>query len=707
MNLLLAAVAVTAALCIRPCPAQAAPGWSGFERILWVDRQNRRDDAFWRAVKATGFTAVSVSRGADVTVPARFGLRTYLDQVAGKGILELRDEQWEPVQERHFAEREPGGVARPNCLADPATIAALVAAIDGGLAAASGAEPIAASLGDEASATRRGNPVDVCGTPAFRAAFVEHLTRVHGDVSALNRRWGTNYRSFSQVEPWTTERIRARELVGPSLPRNLAPWSDQLDFTEALFAAAVQRGLAAIAERAPDLPAGLTGMQPPTAFGGHDFARLLPGMRFYEVYDLGGARELADAWAHPAAHEVATLFPPGSHEPAAMVDARLGALVAHGMSGVIVWSASDVIGTGTAPTAYGQRVARVLERLAPAADVFAGARVRHSPVLLVESRASVRAHWMLDSWADGDTWPRRLSSHEAKHGTSMQARRSWVKLLQDLGLQPDFVADQDLAQRLRADPPRLLVLPAILALSDDAVEAVRQWVHAGGHVLADHGLVRYDDALRRHEVPPLDALFGLGTRSTLRDDQLVRDARGSDDARLPSGVAVAEAGIEGGLGASADGAPGMVHVEARPGRGRTTLLNLAVCEYAALRLDPARVAAARDLRRRVQRAVHAAGVRPPAVVHGEGLPTCIERVELTSREGRRLLAVRVAAADAPDLMRVLGERGARPVEIEVPAAVRLRDLVTGEEIAPVDGDGRSFRARLGPWEPLLLEVLAP
>jgi hypothetical protein len=301
---------------------------------------------------------------------------------------------------------------------------------------------------------------------------------------------------------------------------------------------------------------------------------------------------------------------------------------------------------------------------------------------------------MLDSAADGMTWVRRFASYEATHSTSQAARLGWVRLLQDLGGQPWFVAEATLPERLLQERPRCLVLPATLALSDRTVQAITTWVHNGGVLLADHSTGLYDGDLLRRQRGALDELFGITARSFDWRDVLVREGKATS---LERGLPLAERGLRGQLAEQREGSD--AHVERRVGRGRTVYLNAPVAAYAAWRLAPDRVEPARELRRRVRSVLQAAGFEPPAEVRGEGLPTCIERVALRLRDGRNVLAIRVNALDAPSVLHKLGSGGARPIRIDLPAAARLRRL-DGDSL----GEGTAFDLRLDPCGALFLEV---
>jgi len=669
-----------------------------FDSILWVNNGLESDEQMYSAIPGLGFTAVTISADQDPSIPERHGLRFYRDQVAGKGVFELREGPWTVQRARYEEGRNPRDLVRPPCLTMPGVVDASLETLRARLELALPHRPFAASLGDEVSITRHNNPLDFCFSSTCLDAFRRFLAGRHGGVMELNRAWGSGFVRLDDVVPYTADRIRARELSS-ELPGNLMPWSEHLEFVDQRLADVTSALAREVAAASPGLPCGLTGMQPPTAYGGHDYRRLMPSMGFYEAYDIGGARDLAMSLARPGAAQIATLTPPAADAPAGMVRGRIFDMVAHGMAGVVVWSAREVFGPDAEPTVYGRRVADAFRSLRRAADVTAGAVVRRSPVWILESQAAVRAHWMLDSAEDGRTWIRRLSSYEHRNSTSLAARHSWVRLFEDLGMQARLVPVEQLGDRLRGGAPRLLVLPALLSLSDDAAESVRRFVEGGGVAVADHGLGVYDELLRRRPAGALDGLFGVRGRSFEMADLWVRQGRADDRGRMASGVGVAEPGLEGVI--SEPFGAHQVHIEHRPGKGRTVYLNLAVCEYGKVRLAPDQWRAAADIRRRVRKIAHDAGVRPPVVVRGTGLPTCIERLELRTPGGRRVLAVRLNALESPELMRQLADRGEAEITVTFPAEVRLRELVSGEDL----GSATEFTMTLDPWTGILLEVL--
>lgn len=656
----------------------------GFHRVIWLDGVQVADPALLARVQPAGFTAVNLGVDVDPAPVRAGGLQFYLDQPIGKGLLELRDAQWRPLATAYERDRDVTALVRPACLRDPDVVAEARRRAVGAVARVGVDGMCFIALADEASSTRHNNPLDVCQCAGCAADFRTFLQGRYRTIEALNAAWSTAFGDWAAVTAPSTDAIRRRELGDAALPANLTPWSDRLEFVDGQFCALVGQLCADLQAAAPRVPVGLTGLQVPGAFGGHDYARLLPAMTLAEPYDVGGARELARSLLPTAAMSAITIGALPSGAPPRFLEAVLAEAAAHGVGGAVVWNGAAVF-SPSGLTAFGEAVQRAFARMQPVLDACAGATVEPSAVWLVESAASVRAWWMLDSAQDGKTWVRRLGSYEAAHSTSQAARRSWVRLLQDLGLQPRFIGETALPELLLQKPPRCLVLPATVALSDRACQAIATWVRNGGTLLADHDTALYDERLRRRDQGALDPLFGITARSLRQADHLVRE--GAATTAMRSGGALAEAGLRARL-CERDGAA-TLFVEQRHDRGRAVFLNLAVCNYDRQRLEPTAAGAARDLRQRVRQVLQGAGVDPPCDVRGDGLPTCLERVVLRLRDGRRVLAIRVHALDRPGLLGQLAADGPRRITVSLPATARLRGL-GGQEL----GDGTSVDTTL-------------
>lgn len=674
---------------VNPLPTVPAP--QRFEWVLWCSDLA----ASAPAARQLGFTAVQVGRGIDPSPATTAGLGYYLDQPIGKGLLELRDEAWRPVASAYERSRDPTTLVRPACFAVPGAVTAAAAAAATEVARVAGAGLRFVALADEPSATRHDAPLDTCRCEHCLAAFRRFAEARFGDLATCNRTLGTEFPDFAALQPPTTDQVRRRELGDVALPLDLRAFAVWLDFVDAQYADAVNNIARRAQAAAPTVPVGLTGLSAPAAFGGGDPSRIWPQLTLVEPYTIGGAPELARCLAPAAAHRYATLSPPAAGAPvAAMVRAQLAAIAAQGLAGVVVWNDAAVLDASGQATPYGAAVVAAMDAYRSRFDALAGAAVVPASVWVVESQASVRAWWMLDSAGDGMTWVRRLASYEATHSTSQAARLGWIRLLQDLGLQPRFVAEAALPERLLRERPRCLVLPASVSLADRTLQAIQAYAQGGGTVLADHSTAIYDGELRRRDRGGLDALFGIEQRSLAWSDLLVREGRSTSRRR---GLPLAEHGLRGVLGeATGDGD---AFLEREHGRGRAVYLNAPVAGYAAWRLLVEQVEPARELRRRVRSVLERAGLRPPCVVRGAGLPTCLELVPLRLRSGRQALVVRINALEAPALLQQLAADGPRAVGLEWPDEITLREL-GGDEI----GRGQRFELRLDVFGALFLEV---
>ena len=87
---------------------------------------------------------------------------------------------------------------------------------------------------------------------------------------------------------------------------------------------------------------------------------------------------------------------------------------------------------------------------------------------------------------------------------------AWQMICHDLGIQYNFVTETDLrAADFSGRGYKVLVLPQVWAISDEAAAAIRRFAEAGGTVLADVRPGLFDGRCRRRATPALDDLFGV------------------------------------------------------------------------------------------------------------------------------------------------------------------------------------------------------
>jgi hypothetical protein len=97
-----------------------------------------------------------------------------------------------------------------------------------------------------------------------------------------------------------------------------------------------------------------------------------------------------------------------------------------------------------------------------------------------------------------------------RQGHYAAALLAWFTLLQDLGLQADMIARQQIeVGELATGRYRVLILPFVEALSDEEVAQIRQFVANGGYLIADYHVGLRDGHGKRRERGALDDLFGV------------------------------------------------------------------------------------------------------------------------------------------------------------------------------------------------------
>lgn len=317
----------------------------------------------------------------------------------------------------------------------------------------------------------------------------------YGSLAALNAQWGSKFATWNEVTPDTTDEAMRRP------DRNWSSWADHKEWMDVAFARAAAHGVRAIKSVDPDAHVGFAGAQMP-GWGGYDYARLTEAIDFFEPYDIGNNIEIIRSLA-PATPVVTTSFARGPWEKH-----RVWYEFLHGNRGLIIWDEKREFAADAAVGPRGEETGPYYRELrAGLGALLIQSRRVADPIAIHYSQASFRTAWMTQHQPKGDAWTRRNASTERLDSGFLRLRESFCRLLEDLGLQYDFVSYLQLERGELANKGyRVLILPDSNSLSAREAEEIRRFVESGGRVIAAGDIGTHDEHSRKLETPRLAGL---------------------------------------------------------------------------------------------------------------------------------------------------------------------------------------------------------
>jgi len=422
-------------------------------------------------------------------------------------------------------------------------------------------QPLFYSLASEPSVTRLAAAADFDFSPESIQEFQRWLERdVYGTLKALNASWDTQFATWTDVVPMTTDEARSRLKDGAM---NFGPWVDFRDFQDYMFSKVLRDSAEYTRRHDPKAKAGITGALGPFAFGGWDWSRLAQALDVVEAYDIGEARALWRDLA-PGKPALAALslvgrdgispYLPGEDAQSAAAEAArtIWALALEGgPRGVVIWDEQALTADTQNPNSNIQNpdskienqksktenrlpalldaegkptpLARTLAPLLKSLDGELGALLArsqrsHDGVAILYSPASVRLHWLFEAHRlHGDKWLAAWGADtgaERRESPQLRLRESWCKLLDDLGLSWRFVSSSQVENKEILKPEagiKTIVLPRAIALSEREAAALKEFVANGGQIVADAACGRFDEHGRMRDKPALDDVFKIDT----------------------------------------------------------------------------------------------------------------------------------------------------------------------------------------------------
>jgi Beta-galactosidase/Beta-galactosidase trimerisation domain len=353
-------------------------------------------------------------------------------------------------------------------------------------------------VGDEGSLTSYGDAADFDWSPHALTEFRAWLKQEYGTLAALNREWRSNFTQWDLVVPYTTEEAKKS--------RNFAPWADHRTFMEITFARAYQAVRDAVREGDPDAHIAVSGTQATNAYDGADWARLDRVIDDFLSYDGGNQWDMHRSFAKPNAM-IGFWTGYGSHG-LAVQNAIWTAAIHNVLHPNVFWMYS-FLNPDMTYSASARDMGRAFSslRFEGVGKLLMESTRQQDGIALYYSMPSVHAASILG-------YHQRSSDDEDevadKARLSFPANRDgWVKTIKDLGLQFDFISSEEVAKSpISNEKYKVLILPLALALSDEEIQHIEEFVSRGGVVIADSSPGLYDQHCAVRTTDAINRLFG-------------------------------------------------------------------------------------------------------------------------------------------------------------------------------------------------------
>jgi hypothetical protein len=387
-------------------------------------------------------------------------------------------------------------------------------------------------VGDEGSLTSYGDEFDFCWGPHTLAAFREWLRNEYGSLEALNKEWKTDFKDWQSVVPYTTE-----EAVKSG---NFAPWADHRTYMEIVFARAYQTARDAVVAADPDGHVAVSGTQGTNSYNGCDWYRLDQVIDDFLSYGGGNQWDLHRCFAKPGA--------------------MIGFWTGYGSSGLGVQNA---IWNAAIHNVLYPNIFWMFSYLNPdftysksardMGEAFKALRFEGVGRLFAESERlqdGIALHFSMPSVHADSIYHSQHSEPGSNLRSAGGARSGWVQIVNDLGMQFDFVSYEQIEKGMLANGRyKAFVMPLSVALSPEEAEAIKAFAESGGIVVADAGAGAMDDHCAWVEGGQLNDFFGIATPAS---DQRLFDHVAGPVTVTPEGAA---------WGLSADALQGVDAVE--------------------------------------------------------------------------------------------------------------------------------------------------
>jgi hypothetical protein len=353
----------------------------------------------------------------------------------GLGVYWYHRARYVARKEKYALSKDKAFLVREPCLNDTEFLTGIAESVRRTVSKYRGYNPISYYAQDEGSLTCYSDALDLCFCSHCLVAFRKWLRNLYGDLVKLNEEWGTSYASWDTVVPFTANEARQSG--------RYAAWADHRTFMEDTYVGVYALLRNTIRAVDPEGRVRMSGCQQSVAHNGCDYSKLHEVVEYFEAYQGGDQYEFHRSFAKPNT-VVGGWFGYGVSGDRARHSAWHGLL--HGLTLMNIfweyaWINPDFTPSNSALDFGG--VFREIKGSGIGKLLLHSSQRDHCGIAIHYSYASIHATWI-----------------EGKAEQYKANRHGWVRVLENLGLQFNFVARQHIeAGALLRDGYRVLVLP--------------------------------------------------------------------------------------------------------------------------------------------------------------------------------------------------------------------------------------------------------
>ncbi len=400
---------------------------------------------------------------------------------------------YEEMKKKYLETRDKKVLARKYCLNDPAYRELIRKELKELASPWVPFSPLSYYVYEEPSLTCYGDAVDICFSEHCMREMRKWLEGEYGTLDALNSQWGTSFTRWEDVVPDDTYEAQARG--------NFSSWADHRTFMERTYANSYKMILEELQKLDPQAIVLNSGTQESASHNGCDYSQLNLYTKHLNAYQYEIHRSM-----NP---EIKISGGAGYGVMGKNVFYNFYNNLFKGSNGglYVFWQYCTLDPDLTLNQSARDMEAGFQEMRGEGIGKLVGLAFPDNHGIAIHySYPSIHGAWIVDGHIE-ERVTYRTSPTFDRFNDNLDG---WLKILRDAGLQFDFMAYSAVEKgELISKGYRTFILPMSVALSDEEIQAIREFVQGGGTVIADALPGVMDEHCKFRKSKALEELFGV------------------------------------------------------------------------------------------------------------------------------------------------------------------------------------------------------